>query len=360
MAREARIVLSRFPWVIRIFGLVFAGVPLVLCVMMLMGRGELTVSGDDDGRGGRPATPADAWAPGIFAAIGLGLALIRYQRVVIASRRALVREVGWGPWVRRRETPLDEVISIDVREAESRGSGSGSYPVVPVVAVGRSGEHELTAPTQPAEARALARRIALAFGLPSGVHASRGGASSVVEVLTQPLARGMVTEQELRPPPGTRVRLEELPRGGVALVVPALRPVRSALGVVLPLLLAGLFWLLILYPLPSGGEHELPYRLATAVTLGLAAIATVIMALNAWHRDRFGCRLVVDSERTLRIRTRRIAAERIRAIVVVPGDDGKDGIEVVLADGAVFAAGGQSAGDLQWMRAVLIERLTRG
>ncbi len=160
------VTLSRFPIAVRCLFLAFAFVGVQGAVSMLFGLGHPIIG--DNGGPSRPATPVDAWMPGIFAMIGLGLSLIRYGIVIDVSRRMLVTVAGWALWVKRTEMSLASATSIDVGPVEERGSGSGRYTAIPVKAISPTESKELADPRSYAEARAIARRIAISLNLSIG------------------------------------------------------------------------------------------------------------------------------------------------------------------------------------------------
>ncbi|MBA3847028.1 MAG: hypothetical protein H0X45_10325 [Planctomycetes bacterium] len=141
-----------------VMGLLFAGVGAVAIVMLLTG-GEVTVNE-------RPGRPGDAWMPGIFVLIGLGIAGIRHRKVVDLDQRAIETTSGWMLWTGSKREAIGDWQAVEVRPSERRGSGKNRYTAIPVRLHGSTGSCEIEAPRQERDARLLAEWLARGASLP--------------------------------------------------------------------------------------------------------------------------------------------------------------------------------------------------
>lgn len=347
MRQESRISLSRFPWFVRLFGLMFLLVGMYGVFAMLFGIGNITITVNDGPA--RPATPADAWLPGIFVLVGLGIALIRYGVVIDASRRMRIKTIGWALWVKRTETSLVGMTSIELGSAEERGSGSGRYTAIPVRAVGPDGVEELAEPRTFVAARALARRIAEALGIPLGPAQADGLSASIAQA----------DADDLRPPAATRVLLIDAMRG-IEIRYPRVKAslVMVIMGGVLPLLLFGGFWWFAWRPgllEPASKSTFMWFFMMAPILMGL--IPALTMLIKGYRSGVFGGRILVDAETGLRCAGRTIAAKDLRAIEVMPGNRWQGGLRVVLETSEFTLCPGQEAADLRWIRALILRHL---
>lgn len=340
MAREAQVVLGRMPLGIRLVGAAFAAIAAYICVQML---NDALVVRNPPGTIPETRSPSriDACIPAIFALAGLAVVLIRYRRMVVASRRAVVREIGWGPWVQVTETPLTSTTGITVHEAEYRGEGSGRYRIVPVVASSPAGEQELAAPSTRARARILARRIAAALDLPvSSFPAATAGDQAFV-------AR-RASDAELRMPTPTAIRVEETPHS-LTIIMPA-RLAPRILLLVLPVLTLGGF--AIFAGTTSPVQSPFLLMLITLIPIA-AALAGLILASHWW----FSTRILIEADGSLRIGRIPLAASAIRAMAPTIEDDADGGLVIALDDRELRVGYGLTSEELRWIRAVVGDRL---
>jgi hypothetical protein len=358
MSPGRRIVLSRFPWFIRLFGLPFLLIGIYGVIAMICGIGSMTVSMNDGPS--RPATPADAWLPGIFALAGLGIVLIRYSVVIDVASRMRLKTVGWGFWVKRTTTSLAGITHIDLGNAEERGSGSGRYTAIPVRAVGPDGSEELAEPRTFFAARKLAQQIAAALALPVGPRLAGTDAPSSAEVVDMPFAAtAHLDPDDLLPPPGTKVMVVEAMRG-IEIRYPGVRAgsVMVVLVGLVPLLFCGGFWWFIWRPglvEPASKSTFLWFFMMAPVFMGL--IPTLGIIVKSYRSGLFGGKILVDSQNGLRCPERSIAASAIRAIEMMPGTRLGGGLKVILDASEFTLCPGQNAADLRWIRALILRHL---
>lgn len=339
---DGDITLAGVPWYLRAFGLVFAGTGAVFMAMMLFGIGAVTVTVGDGP--GRPATPADAWMPGIFLAIGLGLALVRYRVALAADRRATVTAKGWGFWVRRTETPLPAADRITVGPPEGRGSGSGRYTAIPVRAVGPQGAAILSEPSSPGAAHRLAQRIGSALGLPIDAGSGR---------------TVLPTADELQAPAGTRVAAIELVRGLEIRIPMAGAPVLlMAAGGVLALLATSWFWWSQWRPiLDQQAARSAVFQLIRVAPLFLGLLPLACGMLAAYRNGGLGGTIRVDPQDGLRAFGRHVGPERLLALEIRDRARWSGGLTVVTDRAEFLIARGQRPEDLRWIRALILHRL---
>ncbi len=362
MRSTRNVVLSRFPRFVRAIGLAFAAMGGYGAVCMLFGIGNMTVSINDGPS--RPATPADVWLPGIFIAVGVGLALIRYTVVVDAARRACIKTAGWGQWVKRTETSLASATAIDIGTAVERGgNGSGRYTAIPVHALGPDGTTELAEPRTHVAARALALRIANALALPVG--SGLGGTQRTHgddKVAALPVAETTILDPaDLIPPTDTRVTISERLDGLVIHHSMVAFGGIGMLGIVVPMLMLGGFWWLAWRPAlsePAATSTFVWWFMMAPVVAGL--LFSLAGVLAAHRRGLFGGYITVDALGGLRTPWRTIASERIRALEVLPGPRLGRALHVVLDDREFVLVAGRSQADLRWIRALILQRLQAG
>lgn len=358
MRAERRISLSRFPWFVRGFGLLFASFGTYGVIAMLFGIGHMTISINDGPP--RPATPADAWLPGIFVLVGLGVALVRYSVVLDAQRRMHIKTAGWGPWLKRTEKSLATATSIDIGTAVERGSGSGRYTAIPVQAVRSSGVDELAEPRTSAAARKLAQQIAKALDLPVGPGLTGSPILRPAEDVDLPVSEVVQPDlADLRPPPDTGVTTSELQRG-IEIRFPMVRIgfAALALGIVVPTLFIGTFWWFWWRPglvEPASKSTLMWLFMMAPVLIGLCY--GLVMVGSTYRAGLFGSRIQVDSEGGLRAAGRTTTAESIRSLEVMPGTRLGGGLKVVLDTSEFVIARGQSTADLHFIRALILQHL---
>ena len=358
MRPERRITLSRFPWFIRLFGMPFLLFGIFGVIAMLFGIGSMTVSVNDGPS--RPATPEDAWLPGIFALLGMGLVLIRYSVVIDVASKMRIKTMGWGFWVKRTATSLARITSIDLGSAEERGSGSGRYTTIPVRAVGPDGTEELAEPRTYFAARKLAQQIAAALDLPVGPRLTGTDAPSRAEVVDLPFAAiAHLDPADLLPPQGTKVMIVES-MSGIEIRYPGVRAglVLVIIGGIVPLLFGGGFWWFIWRPgltEPASKSTFMWFFMMAPVFMGL--IPVLGMMIKSYRSGLFGGRILVDSQSGLRCSGRSIGASAIRAIEMMPGTRMGGGLKVVLDASEFTLCPGQCAADLRWIRALILRHL---
>jgi hypothetical protein len=359
MRDERFITLDRLNLGLTAFGFIFAAFGLVAVCGMLLGGGEVQVGEDHP----RPATPADVWMPGIFVMIGLGLTQIRSRRVLDVERRVCVHTRGWGPWVRRTETPLPELTHITIDEARERGDGSGRYTSIPIMAIGPAGPTELAEPRTRHAAHALARRLATALRLPISDAAAPERPIGAVHDLDRPLAElvklvppnaGM-----LRPPAGSRITLSELPRGIELRIPPNQTVLLSMLFLGMTPLLMGIALSLVVW-YPGSGEWatwttEDRWLALVPVLLGSLPLVCMIGTV-LWHGAGGGM-LCVDAERGLRTWRHRVAPQRLRGLEIRNQSGAHRSIVVITDCSEFLIAGYREADEVHWLRTVVLQHL---
>jgi hypothetical protein len=357
MDRERRIILDRLPRFVTWFGVVFALFGTWFVIAMVFGIGEVTVSIGDASP--RPATPADAWLPGLFVLFGLGVALIRYSVIVDAERRVQLQTAGWGPWVMRKEIPLDGVTVIDLGAAEERSAGSDRYTAIPVRAKGPTRDLELAEPHTLTEARQLAQRIASALGLPLGPGLTGSPEPQPAEVVDLPVAQvARLDAVDLQRPPDSRVTVTELMHG-LEIRYPMVRDTWLRMAtLLLPVLFLGIFCWAVWRPGLIDATSGLMWVAITIplFTTGLVGVPTMI----AWYRaGAFGGRITVDAHTGLYVEGRSVVPDRVRVLEIVSGSPARRGLRIVLDSSDFIVARGQSPADLRWIRALILQRLQK-
>ncbi|MHC5068489.1 MAG: hypothetical protein ACYTF0_07850, partial [Planctomycetota bacterium] len=122
-------------------------------VYALLTGGEMTVNG-------RPGTPADAWLPGIFLAIGLGIALFRYRKIIDIGERTVRTRWGWLLPCFGGLKGFAPVQAVELSKEIRRGDKS-SYTVYPIRLLVESGEPvTIYEPRSPQRGRADAEAVA--------------------------------------------------------------------------------------------------------------------------------------------------------------------------------------------------------
>jgi hypothetical protein len=345
---DRRVTLAVFPLMVRLFGLGFAGIGMIFVAMMLFGLGKVTVNDE-----ARPATPADAWIPGIFVVIGLSLAAIRYGKEIDGETRVLRTTMGWGWWVRRSEIPL-KAEAIEVGEAQERGSGSGRYTAIPVRAVSAGVAQEIAEARTWVAARQLAQRIATALDLPLGPQPAATTTSAAAGMARDTLPA--VLPAHLVPPAGTRVRVVPGVRG-MEITWAGPGTVKLVLMAVLPTLFFAPFWWFLWRPglvKPAQKDPALWWFMMAPILMGV--FAGVVNTATGWRGGRFGGRVLVDPDRGLVAGGRSVRAADVRDIAAMPAL-GEGGLMVVL-DGSEFPiARGVRGADQVYLRALILSRL---
>jgi hypothetical protein len=357
MDPERHITLKRLPRFVTWFGVVFALLGTWVVIAMVFGIGEVTAS--IEGGPSRPATPADAWLPGLFILFGLGVVLIRHSVVLDVEHRTVLQTAGWGPWVKRKEIPLSGVTLIDIGAAEERGVGSGRYTAVPVRAKGPARDTELAEPRTPAEARKLAQRIARVLGLPVGPGLTGSPEPQPADVVDLPAAQvARLAPVDLQRPSDTRVTATELMHG-LEIRYPMVRDTRLRMAtLLLPVVFLGIFCWAVWRPGLIDATSGLMWVAITIplFTTGLVGVPTMI----AWYRaGAFGGRITVDAHTGLYVEGRSVVPDRVRVLEIVSGSPAQRGLRIVLDSSDFIVARGQSPADLRWIRALILQRLQK-
>jgi hypothetical protein len=353
-----RIVLSGVPFFARCFALVFAVVGALGVFAMLTGAWATTISTNHGSH--RPATPADAWFPGIFLLLGMGMLFVRHRVVLDAGRKVCTKASGWGLWVRRTETSLGESRSLSVGPAENRGGGSGRYQVFPIRALGPHGGDELAAPRTEKAAMKLAGRIAQALRLPLGQGLAGSSANPQLGTGGSPATgAGRWEPEDVVPPAGTRVVATEIPRG-LEIRYPMVHIGRIGIAgrIAVPALLLLAFWWFLWRP----GQQAMAAKSTIAWLFMMAPLimglfSMLVQIVSAWFSGKLGGRILVDADGGLTALRRTVRAEQISDLEIVPGRGFGSGLRVVLPTSSFLIAPGQSAEDLRWIRALILKHL---
>lgn len=351
MDDDSRITIGQGGWFLLLFGLVFAGFGCFFIAALLLG-GDVTVNG-------RRGKPADAWMPGIFVVVGLGIAGIRYRRLFLADERVIETHMGWMLWTRVKREEVGAWKSIELRPAESRGSGSSRYTAVPVNLVGDAGTCEIDAPRSEAKARILAQRLARAAHIPL-VDATAGLSDPVeipADLPAQPLLQRIRDADLAAPAPDRlRMRLEEQSSGVRIRMAPSSALFLAPFALI-PLSIPVAFWWFAWRPgLQDKADRSLGMALFYYAPLLMAVIPAIGMALRALRNGTFGYSIDVDPRDGLRALGRHIAAEELLDLRVI--STGRTRCLRALGDRSEIKLGdGLGEEELAWLRAAILRAL---
>ena len=361
MATERVIPLSgtfRFTWWVRCFCLIFFLAGAYGTLGMIFGFGHFEVGGISGLS--HPATPADAWLPGLIAVTGFGVLLIRNSTVLDVDRRLLIRSIGWGPWIRSTEISLTTATSIVIGPVEERGSGSGRFTVCPVSAAGVSGSRELADTYTYKAARELAERIARALRIPVESGSLGGKAGNLVGTLGNPTSgTDRIDAGQGRSPVGSRARTYEVSRGfEIRYPMAGLGFAAIVMNTLVPLALGGGFWWFVWRPVlavPATKSAVMWLFMMAPILLG--ALAGGVNLLMLRRSGLFGVRILIDREGLLVVSGRRIPRGELISVDVAKGRGVTSGLRIVLQTSDFLTARGQSVEELEWIREQIIQGL---
>jgi hypothetical protein len=353
-----QITISSFPRFIRLFFLTFFSVGIFSVIGMLCGIGNITV-GSENGPS-RPATPGDAWGPGIFVLIGLAGLLVRYRIYFDASSRSIRKTVGWAIWTNRSHHSLSEATLIDIGPAEQRGDGSGRYQVIPVKVMKPEGFVEIAEPSSFSEARHLALNIARALGLPMGHGLTGSQQEQSVEEDDNPVTTNAnITLEDLRPPNGTTITVREL-HPGIVIHYPmtkaALLLIRFAYS--LAGIGIGCLWWFFWVPMSQPHTNDSWFlRCLYWFPIWVGITGGLMHLFIAYRQGTVGRFIRVDGTGRVRASGRTIDGSRIRALEILPGANSKCGLAIVLDHGEFTICPGLSEAEARYVRAKMLYQL---
>jgi hypothetical protein len=353
-----QITISSFPRFIRLFFMTFFSAGIFSVIGMLCGIGNITV-GSENGPS-RPATPGDAWGPGIFVLIGLAGLLVRYRIYFDAPSRSIRKIVGWAIWTNRSHHSLSEATLVDVGPAEQRGDGSGRYRVVPVKVMKPEGAVEIAEPSSFSEARHLAMSIARALHLPMGPGLTGSQQEKSAEDDDNPVTTNAnISLEDLRPPNGTTITVRELDPG---------------IEIQYPMTKAALLWARFFYSvawicigclwwffwIPMAQPHNDESWLMRCIywfPIWVGIIGGLMNLLIAYRHGSVGRFIRVDGAGRVRASGRTVDGSRIRALEILPVESSRYCLEIILDHGEFTTCPGLSEAELRYVRAKIMYHL---
>jgi hypothetical protein len=246
-----------------------------------------------------------------------------------------------------------------IAEPEERGTGSGRYTAIPVVAVSPGVRTELAEPRSEVAARKLAQRIAEALRVPVGSYAEPS-AAALADTLDRPLAEvARVGAEAVLPPADTSVTISEQVRG-IAIVVPRPPKALSLLlfGGLAQFLSVAAFWYFFWRPglVEPASKQPLVFLFMMA-PLAMGIIPVIVMLIGGYRTGAFGGVITVDSEDGLRAWGRRVRPDELRSLTLSTGLSISIGLKVVTDRREFVIARGQRPEDLRWIRALILKQL---
>ncbi len=353
-----QITISSFPRFIRLFFLTFFLVGILAVIGTLWGIGNITV-GSDNGPS-RPATPGDAWGPGIFVLIGLAGLLVRYRIYFDAPSRSIRKIVGWAIWTNRSHHSLSEATLVDIGPAEQRGDGSGRYQVIPVKVMKPEGAVEIAEPSSFSEARHLALNIARALGLPMGHGLTGSQQEQSAEDADNPVTTNAnISLEDLRPPNGTTIAVREL-HPGIEIHYPMIKAaiLLARFAYSLAGISIGCLWWFFWIPMsqPRIDASWFMYCMYW-FPLWVGIIGGLMHLFIAYRHGYVGRYIRVDGAGRVRASGRTIDGNRIRALEIIPGANSKCGLAIVLDRGEFTICPGLSEAEARYVRAKILYQL---
>ncbi len=333
-----------------LFGLIFAGFG-AFGVFMLLSGGAFTVND-------RPGRPSDAWMPGIFVAVGLGIAGIRHRKVIDLDERAVESTTGWMLWTRTRREAIGEWQAVEIRPAEQRGSGSGRYTAIPVRVSGTAGACEIDAPRQEQDARRLAEWLARGANLPLRDASAGAVVERAADRLDEPVvARIRPADLHAPEPERNRLRCEDLMHG-VRIRVPPSSAILLSPLMLLPLLIPFLFWWYLWRPglLQSASDSTASQAFLYAPLL-MVVLPLVGMIVSAVRHGTFGYWIEVDAGGLRALRKHIPAAELEELRIASSGKLGGRSLRATSDHVELRLGAGLRDDELAWLRAVILRAL---
>ena len=344
-ASKHRIDLKSNSWGLILFGGVFAGFGLLFVALLLTG-GEVDVNG-------RAGTPADAWMPGIFVLVGLGVAGVRYNTWIDVRQRVHYTRKGWLFWTWLGREHLGEPSAV-ILAKEKRQSGDNTVIAFPIYLESATGRHELSDSTHELSARRGAEEVARCFHIP--LHDTREGEMLVRSV--EELDRSVVDDLDPTELGAQRMidSQVDVRREGRTLYIRLRRTLAYWLGTAALVGYVGLvtsLWYFWWFRLSNPRDPDFAMHLFLYFPLVVTTVPVLALALGGgWFRRR-----IVASHEVLRAGGHRLRAAEVEELHVVSGSLFKQHLRIATDHKIVRIGRGLSDEDLRFLRAQILRGL---